>query len=86
MLGGLRLRARLYLVHVHHQLFGHGTLDFLLGMIELLLAFELFDSVFEQLYCLFAFINLLLIVRLARVKQRVLEQIKHLVDFLVHFD
>lgn len=44
------------------------------------------DAVLQQLGCLLTFIDLLLIVRLARIKQRVLEQLKHLVDFLVHLD
>lgn len=44
------------------------------------------DAVLQKLGCLLTFIDLLLIVRLARIKQRVLEQLKHLVDFLVHLD
>ena len=51
---------------------------------QALLALELADTVLQLLRDLLALVDLLLVVGLARVHQRVLEQLQHLVQLLVH--
>ena len=50
---------------------------------ELLLAFELGDAVFEHFIRLLTLIDLLLVVRLARVEEGVLEELHHAMQLLI---
>ena len=80
------LRARFNFIHILHQPISHGLLDLLLSLIEFLLAQELIVFIFKRLVSLFTLVDLLLVVRLARVEQRVLEELENFVHLLVHLD
>ena len=58
-------------------------LDHLVRLNELLLTFELGDAVFERFIRLLTLVDLLLVVRLARVEERVLEKLHHAIQLLI---